>query len=65
MIYHHRLLFRTTAKPLAEFEPDEEAVTLASKLWEQYLKNGQLSDGQVSACTATDLAEFRQRLNRE
>jgi hypothetical protein len=57
--------FWTTAKPLREFAPDYEVITLASELWKQYLNNGQLSDGQVSACTATNLAELRQRLKQE
>ena len=54
--------FWTIAKPLAEFQPDEEAIALATESWQRYLQEGQLSTGQVTARSATRSAELRQCL---
>lgn len=50
--------FWTIAKPLAVFQPDDEAVTLAKDAWKQYLDNGALSAGQISAAAASDSTDF-------
>jgi len=57
--------FWTIAKPLTEFDPDGEAITLAMESWKQYLQEGQLSKGQVSARTATGSAEFLESLKQK
>jgi hypothetical protein len=54
-------MFWTLAKPLAEFEPPEEATRLATKAWTRYLETGTLTPGQLqagAAKTATTLVEL-------
>ena len=55
-------MFWTIAKPLAEFQPDDETITLATESWQRYLQEGQLSTGQVTARSATTSAELRKCL---
>jgi hypothetical protein len=53
--------FWTMAKPLADFEPTEEAARLAAAAWARYLETGTLSQGQLkggAVKTATALAEL-------
>jgi hypothetical protein len=53
--------FWSMAKPLAEFEPTDDAVRLAVVGWTHYLETGTLTQGQLkaaSAKTATALAEY-------
>jgi hypothetical protein len=57
--------FWTLAKPLAEFEPDEEAVELATKAWQTYLETGTQSAGQIAVGGAGTLEEFKQGLKSE
>lgn len=54
--------FWTMAKPLAEFEPDDEAVSLAKDAWNQYLQEGVLSEGQIDAATASNSTELSEIL---
>lgn len=57
--------FWTIAKPLAEFDPDNDAITLATESWKQYLKEGQLSRGQITARSATGSTEFLESLKQK
>jgi len=50
--------FWTMAKPLAEFEPDDEAVSLAIDAWKRYLEEGVLSEGQIKAAAAINSTEL-------
>jgi len=50
--------FWAMAKPLAEFEPTDEAVRLATEAWSHYLKTGALSQGQIKAETAKNATEL-------
>ena len=50
--------FWTIAKPIAEFEPSQEALVLATDAWTRYLELGTLSPGQVKAASAKDAAGF-------
>lgn len=50
--------FWTMAKPLAEFEPSEEATHVAAEAWLRYLRSGTLGQGQCKASSATTAAEF-------
>ena len=48
--------FWTMAKPLAEFDPSEEASQLAVTAWNRYLEKGTLTQGQLKGGSAkTDL----------
>jgi hypothetical protein len=44
--FHGQDFFWTIAKPLAEFEPSEEAVRLATEEWTRFLETGTLTQGQ-------------------
>jgi len=44
--------FWSMAKPLAEFEPTDEAVRLAIEGWNRYLETGTLTQGQLKAASA-------------
>jgi hypothetical protein len=55
----------TMAKPLAEFDPDESAVSLATDAWAEYLREGLLSEGQVNARAASDSSELTEILNKD
>src|SRR5262249_43217911 len=48
--------FWTLAKPLAEFEPTEEATRLAAAAWGRYLQTGTLTQGQLKAGSAKTAA---------
>ncbi len=50
--------FWTIAKPLVEFDCDEQAATLASEAWKRYLETGSLSAAQLKAASATNVREF-------
>ena len=54
--------FWTIAKPLAELEPDDEAVSLAMDAWNRYLREGTLSAGQIKAASASSSTEFLETL---
>jgi hypothetical protein len=53
--------FWTLAKPLAEFEPTEEATRVAATAWARYLETGTLTRGQIEAGSARTAAEFAER----
>jgi hypothetical protein len=57
--------FWTIAKPLAEFQPDEESIALASEAWKRYMETGSPSRAQVEAAAATTASEFLQSLRSE
>ena len=57
--------FWTMAKPLAEFEPDDEAVSLAIGDWNRYLQTGVLSVGQTKAAVATSSMELVETLRKQ
>lgn len=48
--------FWTMAKPLAEFEPPDEAVRLAVEGWNRYLETGTFTRGQLKAASAKSAA---------
>jgi hypothetical protein len=50
--------FWTMAKTVAEFEPPDDAVAMATTVWNEYLKTGKLSSRQIKAATAQTAAEF-------
>ena len=50
--------FWTTAKPLSEFDPNEEATSLAIEAWSRFLRKGKLGAEQTAAADATSLTEF-------
>ena len=50
--------FWTIAKPLAEFEPTEEAIRLAAEAWNRYLETGKHTQGQLKAASARTAAEL-------
>lgn len=54
--------FWTVAKPLVEFEPGDEAMSLAISAWDGYLQEGLLSEGQISAIAAGDSRELTDSL---
>jgi hypothetical protein len=54
--------FWTLAKPLAEFEPAEEAVRLAVEAWTRYLETGILSPSQLKASSAKTAAALTEAL---
>ena len=56
-------MFWTLAKPLAEFEPTEEATRLARDAWIRYLETGALAQGQLKAGTAKTAAELVEQLS--
>jgi hypothetical protein len=58
-------MFWTMAKPLAEFEPTEEATRLAATAWARYLETGMLTQGQLEAASARTAAEVVERLNNK
>jgi hypothetical protein len=54
--------FWTMAKPLAEFEPDDEAVSLAIHAWSKFMQEGVLSDGQIKAAVIDNSMELTETL---
>jgi hypothetical protein len=50
--------FWTLAKPLTEFQPDDDVITLATQSWKQYLQHGKLSAGQIASHSATSSNEL-------
>lgn len=50
--------FWSMAKPLAEFEPDEESVRMATESWQRYLETGRLTQAQIKAASAKTAAEL-------
>jgi hypothetical protein len=54
--------FWTIAKPLAEFQPDDYAVSLAKDAWNRYLQEGTLTEGQINAHAASTSTEFLKTL---
>jgi hypothetical protein len=57
-------MFWTMAKPLAEFEPTEEATRLATEAWTRYLETGTLTQGQRKAGAAKNAAELGELLKK-
>ena len=57
--------FWTVAKPLAEFEPQEEAIRLATEAWRHYLETGALTQGQLKALSAKTAAELVESLRKK
>jgi hypothetical protein len=57
--------FWTMATPLAEFEPEEEAISLAIDAWNKYLQQGVLSAGQIKAAVAGNSSELTAALKTE
>ena len=55
--------FWTEARPLAEFEPGEEAGKLAADAWRDYLKTGTAAKNE--AASATSAAELLERLRKK
>jgi hypothetical protein len=58
-------MFWTMAKPLAEFEPSEAAVSVSRKAWNNFLKEGVVSEGQIHAAKASDSEELTKFLGIE
>jgi hypothetical protein len=54
--------FWSMAKPLAEFEPTDEAVRLAVEGWNRYLETGTLTHGQLRAASANTGAALAEGL---
>lgn len=54
--------FWSIAKPLAEFEPSEEAIRAAVESWKRYLETGALTAGQVKGASAKSAAELAEAL---
>ncbi|MCG3177969.1 MAG: hypothetical protein BIFFINMI_00292 [Phycisphaerae bacterium] len=50
--------FWTTVKPLAEFEPTQDAVRLAAEAWSRYVETGTLTPGQLRAAAAQTANAF-------
>ncbi len=57
--------FWTAAKPLAEFEPTEEASRLSAEGWIHYLETGKLTPGQLEASSARTAAELVEHLSKK
>jgi hypothetical protein len=57
--------FWTMAKPLAEFEPTEEASRLLAAAWARYLKTGTLTQDQLKAASAKTAAELVELLKNK
>jgi hypothetical protein len=57
--------FWTVGKPLAEFEPGEEAATKAHAAWRRFLQTGVLASGQREALKAANGAELAELLSKE
>jgi hypothetical protein len=58
-------MFWTLARPLAEFEPTEEATRLATKAWARYLETGTLTQGQLQAGAAKTATALVELLNKK
>jgi hypothetical protein len=54
--------FWTTAKPLAEFEPTEEATRVAKEMWTAFLKSGKQTQWQIGAGSAKNAEEMMETL---
>jgi hypothetical protein len=50
--------FWTMGKALADFEAGEEAIEMAAKQWNAFLKTGKLSPSQIKAGSTSDAAGF-------
>lgn len=55
--------FWTIAKPLAEFEPDDQAITLAQQAWTQFLESGRHSQEPFDARLASSADELKSYQN--
>jgi hypothetical protein len=58
-------MFWTLARPLAEFEPTEEATRLATKAWARYLETGTLTQDQLQAGAAKTATALVELLNKK
>ena len=58
-------MFWTMAKPLAEFDPSDAAVSLAREGWTRFLKEGVMREGQVQSAKASDSEELTNFLGIE
>jgi hypothetical protein len=54
--------FWTLAKPVARFQPEDDAFALAKNDWDRFLREGTLSAGQLAAASATNSAELLKAL---
>jgi len=54
--------FWTQAKPLAEFEPTEQAIQAAIEAWNRTLESGMVSAGQIKASAAKDSSQLIESL---
>ncbi len=54
--------FWTLARPLARFDPSEDALRLAAEGWRRYLATGVLTQGYLAAASATTAGELTRRL---
>ncbi len=57
--------FWTKANRLREFEPDDDAVSLAIDAWNRYLQEGELSDVQIKAAAASNSTELTETLKKK
>jgi hypothetical protein len=57
--------FWSLAKPLAEFQPTDEAIRAAVDSWKRYLETGTLTAGQIKAASAKNAAELLEAMTRE
>jgi len=58
-------MFWTMAKPLAEFEPSEAAVSVAREAWTNFLKEGVMREEQIHAAKASDSDQLTRSLGIE
>ncbi|MBM3967800.1 MAG: transglutaminase domain-containing protein [Planctomycetes bacterium] len=58
-------MFWTMAKPLAEFEPSEAAVSVAREAWTNFLKEGVMKEEQIHAAQASDSDQLTRSLGIE
>ncbi|MFO0012592.1 MAG: transglutaminase domain-containing protein [Planctomycetota bacterium] len=58
-------MFWTMAKPLAEFDPSDAAVSLAREGWTRFLKEGVMREGQVQSAKASDSEQLTNFLGIE
>jgi hypothetical protein len=65
IVFTGQEFFWTMAKPLAEFDPSDAAVSLAREAWTQFLNEGVMRKGQIDAAKASDSNELAESLRME
>lgn len=65
IVFTGQEFFWTMAKPLAGFDPSDEAISLARESWTDFLTEGVMRKGQVQAATAGDSDEMAKYLGRQ